>query len=419
MKVARSITQKIAWSTAIQYLGKVVQIAIGIIIVKWVTNALGPEAFGQYGRITEYVLFFSVAANLGIFGNIVRKMADAPKDGRLFTNALILRGTTSLVFFLVGILAACVFSPSPAFLAGMLFFIASLFFDHLTSVCNAALQANYWMGRSVFAMTLARFVELSLVYLLAQSGAEMPLYFLAPIGSSFVALSLTLFFARRRFSFDWKPNKALMKDIFWTALPFGIINILNNLYFRFLPSLFMGKALTDEQFSFYSLSLNIAMTASLFSTFLMFSVLPAFKQSLTQGHTKRAKAMFKLALLILSLGSIAMIGFGTWLGPWTIGVVSNQNFWQNDIALIYPLLLILAAVSYFYDLVLITIFALEKESWLLKREILALIIGVLVMGGSLFLEANSTRATVVIAGAICAELFIVTLSLRRIRLWLK
>ena len=181
----------------------------------------------------------------------------------------------------------------------------------------------------------------------------------------------------------------------------------------------MGKALTDEQFSFYSLSLNIAMTASLFSTFLMFSVLPAFKQSLTQGHTKRAKAMFKLALLILSLGSIAMIGFGTWLGPWTIGVVSNQNFWQNDIALIYPLLLILAAVSYFYDLVLITIFALEKESWLLKREILALIIGVLVMGGSLFLEANSTRATVVIAGAICAELFIVTLSLRRIRLWLK
>jgi O-antigen/teichoic acid export membrane protein len=419
MKLARSITQKVAWSTAIQYIGKVAQIAVGIIIVKWVTNALGPEAFGQYGRIVEYVLFFSVAANLGIFGNIVRKMSDAPEDGRLFTNALMLRAGLSIIFFIIGIVAAFTLSPSPVFLAGMLFFMASLFFDHLTSICNAALQANYWMGRSVFAMTLARFAELGFVYLLVQNSSAMTLYFLAPLGASIVALGLSTFFVRRKFSFDWRPDKALMKNIFLTALPFGIINIINNLYFRFLPSFFVGKALTNEQFSFYSLSLNIAMTASLFSTFLMFSVLPAFKHSLTEGHKRRAKNMFQMALLILVLGSIAMVGIGTLLGPWTIGIVSNQDFWQNDIAIIYPLLLVLAAVSYFYDLILITIFALEKESWLLKREFIALAIGGSIMTVSLFLESNSTRVTWVIAGAICAELFLVTISLRKIRQWLK
>jgi len=419
MKLAKSITQKVAWSTAVQYIAKVLQIAIGIIIVKWVTRALGPEAFGQYGRIVEYVLFFSVAANLGIFGNIVRKMADAPKDGKLFINAMALRIGLSVIFFMIGIAAALIWNNDPIFLGGTLFFMASLFFDHLTSVCNAALQANYWMGRSVTAMTLARLTELGLVYLLAQSNAAMPLFFLAPLGASALALTLTLLFTRLRFKFEWSLDRKLMMKIFWTALPFGIINILNNLYFRFLPSFFMGKALTDEQFSFYSLSLNIAMTASLFSTFLMFSVLPAFKHSLSEGHQRRAKNMFKLAIFILALGATAMILCGSLLGPWTIEMVSDQNFWQNEIAILYPLLLILAGVSYFYDLVLITIFALEKENWLLKRECIALILGAVVMSLSLTTDISSARVIWIIAGAILAELFLVTLGLRQIRQWLK
>lgn len=418
MKLARKITQKVAWSTAVQYLGKVIQIAIGIITVKFVTNALGAEAFGQYGKIVEYVLFFSVAANLGIFGNVVRKMADAPKDGKLFTNALFLKGGVTLIIFLIGGLATLIWKPDPLFIAGMLFFMTSLFFDQLTSICNAALQANYWMGRSTLAMTLARILELGLVMLLAKESTHMPLFFLAPLGASIAALGLTTFFTRRCFTFEWSLDKKLIRNLFLTALPFGIINLINNLYFRFLPSFFMGQALSDEQFSFYSLSLNIAMTASLFSTFLMFSVLPIFKHSLTEGHKVRAKNMFKLATIILSLGALAMIGIGTLLAPWTISVVSDASFWQSEIKHLFPLLLILAGVSYFYDLILITIFALEKELWLLKREGIALLIGGSIMSLSLLPQTTSARVTWVIAGAIIAELFLVTLGMRRIRQWL-
>jgi len=418
MRIARQITQKIAWSTAVQYLAKVVQIALGVVTIKWVTNALGPEAFGQYGKILEYTLFFSVAANLGIFGNVVRKMADAPKDGKLFTNALILKGGLTLIVFLIGALATLIWNPNPIFIAGMLFFMASLFFDQLTSICNAALQANYWMGRSAIAMTLARVVELGLAILLAKQSASMPLFFLAPAGASLVALGLTTFFVRRRFELKWVLDKKLIRNLFLTALPFGIINLVNNLYFRFLPSLFMGKALSDEQFSFYSLSMGITMTASLFSTFLMFSVLPIFKHSLTEGHKLRAKNMFKLAIIILGLGALLMIGVGSALAPWTISVVSDASFWQSEIKHLFPLLLVLAGVSYFYDLILITIFALEKELWLLKREGIALVIGGSIMSLSLLPQTTSARVTWIIAGAIIAELFLVTIGMRRIRQWL-
>lgn len=421
MRLAHSITQKIAWSTAVQYLGKVLQIGIGILIVKWVTQALGPDAFGQYGRIVEYVLFFSVAANVGLFGNVVRKMADAPDDSRLFKNALMLRAGITLLFFVLGAGGMLIWNPGPAFMAGMLFFMASLFFDQLAGICNAALQANYRMGRSVLSMTLARGMELGFVWILVNQteATAMPLFFLAPLGASVVAFGLTLAFVRQRFAFKGSLDSRLMKNLFWTALPFGIINIINNLYFRFLPSLFMGQALSDAQFSFYSIALNIAMTASLFSTFLMFSVLPAFKHSLTEKHFVRAKNMFKLALWILSGGALLMVSTGTLLGPWTIETLSDQRFWQNEIAFLYPLLLILAGLSYFYDLVLITIFALEKESWLLKRECAALALGTVIMVLSLLAENTGARVTWVIAGALSAELLLVTLGLHQIRKWLK
>jgi O-antigen/teichoic acid export membrane protein len=86
---------KIVWSTAVQLLGKGTQIVLGVVGLKLATNALGADEYGLYGKISEYALFFSVAANLGIFGNTVRKMSESPHDGKLFVNALVLRMVTA------------------------------------------------------------------------------------------------------------------------------------------------------------------------------------------------------------------------------------------------------------------------------------------------------------------------------------
>lgn len=97
------INQKIAWSTFVQLIGKTIQILCGILAVKIITNALGAEAYGTYGKISEFALFFSVAGNFGIFGNTVRKMSEAKteskKDSIIFTNALILRIATGILLF--------------------------------------------------------------------------------------------------------------------------------------------------------------------------------------------------------------------------------------------------------------------------------------------------------------------------------
>jgi O-antigen/teichoic acid export membrane protein len=416
LKIATKVRNKIIWSTFVQYFGKVLQIAIGIVAVKLVTNAIGLEEYGAYGKIAEYALFFSVIANLGIFGNTVRKMSERPEDGKLFCNALILRITTALLFFATGALYAYFFIPEKAFTLGVLFFMSSLLFDYITSICDGMLQANYLMGRAVFALVLGRITNLLIVLLLINFAVSTaPLFFLAPLAASVVTMSLSLLFVRLRIKFNWRLDPQLIKMLLLTAIPFGIINILNNLYFRFLPSFFAIKALTDAQFGSYTISLHIATTVSLFSTYLMFSTLPAFKQSLRDRHLQTAKNIYKKVRLSLIALSLLTIVFGTLLTPFAISLVSDKEYFIPEFWFILPLMLVLASVSYFYDLVLITLFALEKDIWFLKREFLALALGGIVLSLSLLPVDPVQKILLVLIGAIAGESLIVLLGLLKIR----
>ena len=98
--------RKIAFSTLVQYAGKVFQLVLATVTLKLVSNFLTQGGYGVYASISEYVLFFSMAANLGIFGNVVRMMADRPKDGGVFMNALVLRMGTALLFFVTAVAIA-------------------------------------------------------------------------------------------------------------------------------------------------------------------------------------------------------------------------------------------------------------------------------------------------------------------------
>ncbi len=388
-----------------------------MVSIKLVTNALGADEYGLYGKISEYALFFSVAANLGIFGNTVRKMSESPRDGKLFVNALVLRMATALIFFGVGAGVAWIWIPNPVFALGMVFFMGSLFLDYITSVCDGMLQANYKMGRAVAALVLGRAANLALLLVLVKMGAptSAPIFFLGPLLGAVVTASLSFLFVRRLIRLEWKLDRDLMKMLFLTALPFGIINIINNLYFRFLPSLFAAKTLTDAQYGSYNLSLHIASTAALLSTLLMFSSLPALKQAIEHKEKQKIRDLLHTLKKSLFVLAILMVLGGSFVAPTAIELLSGKLFILPELWFILPMLLILAAVSYFYDLVLITLFAFEKDLWLLKREGLALLVGLSLLLVSTFIPDLGLKTIFILGSAIAAEGTTTVLGLRKIK----
>lgn len=403
---------------------------MGIVTVKLITNTIGIEQYGLYGKVAEFGINLAVAANLGLFGNTVRKMSPKPKDGTLFISALALRLGVGLLVFGMGMIYTFIYIQNPLFQLGLLFLLSSLLFEFASSICNATLQVNYKMGRATFAMLMGRLLELSIViYMTRLEALEFyPLFFLAPLAAAALTTCINLYFVKKEINWSWRPQTQIMKALFWTALPFGIINILNNLYYRFFPSFVAGQELSDAQFGSYSIILAMTSTASLLSTFLMFSTLPAFKKALEEGHYKRAQNLYKIAQkTLLIFAPLAILG-GLILGPWAIKIVSNENFVKPEMWLPMLLLIVLASLSYFYDLILITLFALEKDIWLLKREFIALCVGALFIGfifltgTQIFPFSNEikgpTALNLSLIGAILSTSTMITLGHRKIKkLW--
>ncbi len=415
------LSKEILWSTFVQFGGKALQIGLGIFTVKLITNALGSENYGVYGKISEFSLFFATAANLGIFGNMVRKMSLNPSDGKLFGNALLLRLFTGLLFFGAGWGYAWFTIQDQAFLVGTLFFMSSLLLDFLTTVCDALLQAHYKMGRATLALLLGRVTNLGMVYALSQrlllnpESTPVELFVLAPLLASVVTLCASFLIAQRTVKPIWSLNIQLLKELFWTSLPFGIINILNNLYFRFIPSAVLAKKLSEEQFGVYSLSLHLASTVSLLSTLFMFSVLPELEKHLKNKDWDKARTLYKNAKLFLSIGFVAVVGLGTWLAPWAISLVSSKDFISPETWFLLPMLLVLAGVSYFYDLAFLSLFALKQEIWWLKRELLALGLCLIFVLATTFTAESGGAAMLILTGAIAAEAAMAHWGMKRLK----
>ncbi|MCG8571909.1 MAG: hypothetical protein MJB14_17375, partial [Spirochaetes bacterium] len=345
-----------------------------IFITKLLTNFLPIDTYGKYAWVVEYGLFFSVAANLGIFANSVRLISASPANSILFINALFLRIVTAASFFIIAVMISIFISSGDFFVLSCIIFTSSLLVDFVTMICDAYLQANYKMGRATLALVLGKATQFVLIFLIirvypAQPDSQfIPIIVFVTLTGSLVTALFSLIFVFQKLKFECKIDLNLCWSIFKSGIFFGLINIFNYLYFRFIPIALAKLYLSDSEFGSFDISYRIAFVLSLFSTFLMFSVMPAFIRSLKSKEWHISYKIFFRASLILALCSVLLVGLGTWLGPMLIRLLTNKSFVIPQLWFIFSMFLILAAVSYFYDLVLITLFSIHQDFWLLKQK---------------------------------------------------
>lgn len=446
----KALGKKIAFSTVVQAAGKVYTLLLSAVSLKLISNYLGTTDYAFYAAVFEYALFFSVVSNLGIFAHTVREMSAKPRDGKTFVNALGLRIVTSLFFAVAAVLilmtgvgggggaaaevAAGGFASndSAIFMTATILFMGSLAFDYITQVCDAMLQANYMMGRATAALAVGRTLNIAgiiavIFFIAPATGVQnIPLIFIAAFAGSIVTAAVSLGFVWQKMPWKWQFDGQFMWGLLRLSIPFGIINIFNSLYFRFIPELLGRNELIAEQFSSFNVSFRISQVMSLFSTFLMFSVLPGFKHYLEKHEWKKAGVVYGKVLQLLAVGGVLLVVFGSLLGPWILTLLTSKQYFLPEFWFMLPMMLLLAAVSYGYDLILITLFAFGRDWWLIRREAIALglagvffvaVLGVPDRSGALWmgLDAAQIKVVLIILGALVGETFMVVSGLRKVR----
>lgn len=371
--------RKILINTGSQILAKAVLAIIGFVTVKIITNYLEVKGYGYYTGVYDFIAFFGIASDLGLYTIAVREMAkDESNIEKIIGNILSIR--TILVFMTM---AAAFFSSYFYFPQGTDIMLplavsvaaAATILALLTGTISTVLQVNYKMQFNAAASIVGKVIALSymlyIIFVWSPTPAEGGFYhlFAAGIFGNAALFGITYYYAskytRIRYRFEWK----FICDVVVKSLPYGLALILNNLYFR-IGSIMLLPLAGPEQTALYGLPLRILESIAILPLYFMNAVLPTLTKALKE-KTDYYKKVIQYSYDALVMGGVAMaIGMSA-IAYQVIYLLSSEHFlsrteegfYGSDMAL--QIVIFALAFSFINTLFGFILVAINRQSKLL------------------------------------------------------
>lgn len=327
-----SLARKILSNTFWQVLGRFLAAVLGIISIKIITNYLPTDIYGQYTTLYEYIGFFAIAADFGLYTIGVREMSKKEKSiSEILANIIAIRSV--LIISMLGI--ACIIAQLIPKYAGTyvsqgIWLVAiTTGFSLLTGTLSSVLQYKLKMVYATIALTIGKILNVGFIaltiYVLAAGNIETGFTYLlyaGVIASIFNLLLIILFVSKHTkvyVDFNWKYTKELVIK----SLPLGLSLVLSTIYFK-IDVVLLGLIQDYTQVGIYGVSLKFMEILGVIPVFFMNSALPAITESFNKNKerfqmliTKSWKFLFTLAVPIAIGG--ALLAF-----PLTFAIASPQ-----------------------------------------------------------------------------------------------
>ncbi len=288
--------KKVLGNAFAQIVGKVLSVIASFVVVKIVTS-FGKEFYGNYVTVYEFLAFFGIIADSGLFAIAVREMSKKPKDTEfILANIFSMRLLLILgVTLLAGISAQFIPSYSPLIKMGIwitgLSMALTIVAGTLSSVLQARMKIQYFSGGLVLGkVLLALFIFFIARNMDIFGMSEANLFLtmlLAGVISNLLFCGTVIVFVSREirirlgFAFEW------WKNIFRNALPYGLALILQTLYLR-VDVVIISLLLTASAVGVYGVSTRVLESFLVLGVFFGQAILPKMsseEDNLTQ-HSK-------------------------------------------------------------------------------------------------------------------------------------
>jgi O-antigen/teichoic acid export membrane protein len=328
-----SLTRKILSNTFWQVLGRVVTALIGIISIKIITNYLPTDVYGQYTTIYEFIGFFAIAADFGLYTIGVREMAKKEKlESEILANVLAIRLCLIAFTLLAAVVTANLIPQySGTFVSSGIWIVAfttglALLSGTLTSVLQYRLKMQY----ANIGIILSRFVSIGYVaytvFILKPDnlavGFQNLLY--AGLFANLLLVMITFYFVSKEtkiyLDFNWQYTRELVSK----SLPYGLALILSTIYFK-IDIILLSLLKDYHQVGIYGVPLKLMEILSVLPVFLLNSALPAMTESFNNNKAKFVATLSKLWTFLMMLAAPILIGGLVLAFPLTF-VISNPQF---------------------------------------------------------------------------------------------
>jgi O-antigen/teichoic acid export membrane protein len=321
---------------------------LGIAVVKICTNYLSVQDYGEYVMIYEFLAFFGIAADLGLFTIAVKEMSkDESRTEKIIGNVLSLR-TILVALTMIAAVVTVFLIPSyenTRIPLGVAIASITIFLTIVNGTISSVLQSRLKMEYASIAMVLGKAASVIFMIYIAFFGfpnnKETGFFMLLGAGiiGNLIMTIVTDHYVRKitvpkyRFDFD------VWKNVFFQALPYGLALILNTVYFR-VNSLFISFIRGQEEVGIYAVAMRMLEQLTVLPLYFMNSVLPVLTKSLELKNDKY-KTIIKYSFDFLASMAVPMAVGGIVLATQIIRVVSNakylsrieDGFYGSDMAL--------------------------------------------------------------------------------------
>jgi len=371
-----SIARRILSNTIAQILGKAGLALLGLAVVKIATNYLSVQGYGEYVMVYEFLAFFGIAADLGLFTIAVKEMSkDESKIPKIIGNIISLRTILCAITMVAAVITVFLIPGYKGTHIALGVGIASIttFLTIINGTISSVLQTKLRMGLASIAVVAGKIVSVGIMVYIVFYGfpedKETGFYMLimAGIFGNLVMTMVTDHFVRKITPITYRFDFDIWKDVFVKTLPYGLALILNTLYCR-MNSLFISFYRGQEEVGIYAVAMRILEQLTVLPLYFMNSVLPVLTKSLSEKNDKY-KDIIRYSFDFLAAMAVPMAVGGVVLSTSVISLISRKEylshpgFYGSDIALeILVLAVLFQFLNILFNFVLI---ALNKQVKLL------------------------------------------------------
>jgi len=327
-----SLGKKILSNTFWQILGRLTTASIGIITVKLITNYLPINYFGQYTTLYEYISFFAIGADFGIYTIGVREMAKKEKTvSEILANILSIRIVLISIFLSLAVIVANLIPSYQNTLiqSGIWIIVLSTSLTLLYGTLSSVLQYKLKMIYSTIALIIGKVVSASyIIYTIfslhpnnLEAGFKHIL--LAGVFGNIILLGLIIIFVSRetkiRIDFNWVYTKYLVIN----ALPLGLALILSTIYFR-IDVILLGFLRNYHETGIYGVPLKIMEIVGVIPTFFMNSALPSITKAWKESKNRFNQLLHRSWEFLFLIATPILIGGIILAYPLTFIIASPQ-----------------------------------------------------------------------------------------------
>jgi len=321
--------QKISYNLGIAVLSRLIVGIIGLVIVGFLTRALGPGGYGYYSLIFAYLYVFSSIADLGLYTVLVREISRAGTieegliSSKIFTLRLFAVGSFAI---LADLLVFAFPYPLPVKL-GVL--AASLFsvFSSLAQVLMGVFQKHLRLYLVSLSDVAARVFQLILVAVLVYLRANLLLFVWAVVLSEVFHFLLVFTFSRPlirvRFSVDFGYWKQTLK----IALPVAASLIFTLIYFK-LDTILLSLMKPAYDVGIYSAAYKILEAMIFLPAIYIGLVMPLLSKHAFGDRVEFIKT-FRTAFNVLSVFALPAAAYLFVLSDKIMRIIGGSGFIQS------------------------------------------------------------------------------------------